>query len=505
MMKPMLSCQMHHYYDELMRQQYRMNNYQLMDRATDLIMQRLKPWIKDKRSIVVVGPGNNGGDGLALAKKAKANGVTMDVANLNDQMHQSSDAVQLFYRQAKASGVCFKTLPMDWNNYDVIIDALFGSGLNRPVQANYAQVIQSINDSRCKIISMDLPSGMNGDGFDGNTVMIHADITLSIGGYKPVMLNGLARAYCGQIILIPLWPNHYGFEQHPPLVIEKDDLSSFIPSRTTHSHKGSYGKAIVIGGSMQMGGAVILAAKAALRSGVGLCTIMCPNSIANRIGSVLPEVMVKPMDDENGWIKGELDPSLLKDYDVIAFGNGIGVSKTSSQWLKTLLTMDKPLIIDGDGLNVLQDHFDALTNRKADTILLPHVKEMQRLTPFTMDEITKDPFKVLAWFDQHYPNVHVLLKDDWMMTIDHHHHFIFPLGNNCLAKGGSGDTLCGITIGLYGQNHDVFKAIGGAASILGLTSQICAKQYSHYSVLASDLIESIPLVMRSIDTMNIPA
>ena len=482
-----------------MCQAHGLNGYQLMDLATDRLMEVLKPLLKEKRSVVICGPGDNGGDGFALAKKARSHGLTMDICNANNAMHKSSQATQLFYRQARSFNIPFIDPTKGFDGYDIIIDCLFGSGLNRALEGTYYQMVETINQTDAKIISIDLPSGLSGDHYDPSWCCIHADLTLTIGGYKPVMVNGKARAYCGKIVLVPLWDESLTHGLTNTYVVEPNDLNDFIPKRKVHSHKGSYGKGLLIGGSRQMGGAILLAAKAALKSGMGITSVMIPQCIEYRFGINLPEVMmICKHEDDQGFINDGLTMEEVHDYDVISIGNGMGIGQTTKEMVHTLLSTDKTIIIDGDGLNVLKDDLDLL-DRNGLTILTPHLKEMARLVHQDIDTISEHPFEIMDDFKRKYPNVTILLKDDWMYTSDGSNHIVIPLGNNGLAKGGSGDTLCGLTISMMAQCHDPFKSVVASSMLLGLTSQICAKRLSPYFMCASDLIDCFPDVFKTIE------
>ena len=501
MMKSVLDCKKHYELDQAMRNAHGYNGYQLMDLATDRVMDKLRGLIQGKRCVVVCGPGDNGGDGYALAKKGKSLGLTIDLCNANPAVHQASQAAQLFYRQAKGNGVTMVEPSVDFDQYDVIIDCLFGSGLNRALEGSYASLVETINRSNAKVISIDLPSGLNGDQYSQQNCCIQADLTLTIGAYKPVMLNGSARRYCGQIILIPLWDDHLWYGLTHTYVVEPSDLDHFLPSRKSHSHKGTYGKGLLIGGSQSMGGAIVLAAKAALHSGMGTTTVMIPSCIESRIGITCPEVMILARhQDDQGFMDAPLDVNDIQPYDVISIGNGLGVTANASMMVQTILKTDKPIIIDGDGLNVLQDHLDLL-KRDGWTILTPHLKEMARLIKKDIEYISEHPFEVLDDFKKRYPNVTVLLKDDWMYTSDGINHVVIPLGNNGLAKGGSGDVLCGLTISMMAQCHDPMRSVIASAMLLGLSSQVCAKQYTPYCMVATDLIDALPSVIRPLYTM----
>lgn len=476
-----------------------LNGYQLMDLATDHLMFELLPLLKEKKSIVVCGPGDNGGDGYALAKKARSYGLTMDICNANNAVHKSSQATQLFYRQVRSLGIHILEPTISFDGYDIIIDCLFGSGLNRPLTDLYLRLVKAINQTQAQIIAIDLPSGMNGDHYDAAWSCVHADMTLTIGGYKPVMVNGSARRYCGKIIPIDLWDTSLWSGLTTNTVVEPSDLKDYVPKRKIHSHKGSYGKGLLIGGSRRMGGALLLAAKAALKSGMGTTSVMLPQCIEYRFGINLPEVMlICKQEDHEGFMDDQLNLDEIKAFDVIAIGNGMGIGQTTFNMVKTLLSTDKTIVIDGDGLNVLTDMLPLL-NRNGQTILTPHLKEMARLCNKDIVTISEHPFEILDDFKRMYPNVTVLLKDDWMFTSDGSNHVVIPLGNNGLAKGGSGDTLCGLTISMMAQCNNAYQSVVASSMLLGLTSQICQSAYSSYCMSASDLIDALPQVLISVE------
>lgn len=499
-MKCVYTCEQCRQMDAKMQEVHHFTGYQLMEKATNGVYNTIKHLLNDRKILIVCGPGNNGGDGFALSRLLFQHTVDVSVLNANPLMYKSSEHTQLFFRQAKHEGVLFVDNDIDMNGFDIIIDCLFGTGLDRQLEEPYVSLVNRINESKAYVISVDIPSGLNGDGLFVSNTSVKADKTISIGCYKPCMLDARYRVLCGEIVVTSFYDFKVLAASYEALVVEAPDLRMFIPQRKAHSNKATYGKALCIGGSSSMCGAIALTLKSALRSGLGMITACIPNSIHTILAIQLNEVMYRIKgNDSQGFMNESVNLDELSSYDVVEIGNGLGKTNSTKEIVKQALLSDRPVILDGDAIGLIKDDL-WLLERNVLTIITPHVKEMSDICGHSIESISAHPLEILTEFHQRYPHTIVLLKDDIMTITDGKEKVAICLGNNALAKGGSGDVLAGLVTGLYAQCKDGLQACIGAAMILGICSQYAVNQLGYYSVLANDIIDAIPFVLKNYQT-----
>ena len=495
-MKGVYTCEQCQLMDQKMADLFNYNGYQLMERAVKGIENVVSSQLENKKILIVCGPGNNGGDGFALSRILFSKYYDVSVLNANPLMYKSSEHTQLFFRQAKHEGVPFVDTTVDFNHFDIIFDCLFGTGLDRELEEPYLSLVKRINESEAYVIAVDIPSGLNGDGLFVSKDVVQADKTVTIGCLKPCMINGSYRSYCGEMVIT----NFYDAKAHPTsheaVVVDHYDLKKFLPKRKIQSHKGTYGKALFIGGSKKMPGAVTLSLKSALRSGVGMISAMIPEDIYPMLALQLNEVMFSvKQSDGLGFIDDSLSLDELSGYDVICIGNGLGREHGCLAMVKQVLLSDRPVVLDGDAISLVANE-QWLLERPVLTILTPHVKEMSALTGESVQAIHDHPFDVLDAFHQKYQTSLVLLKDDVMMVADGSEHVVIDLGNNALAKGGSGDVLAGLVTSFFGQCNNGHQAAITASMVLGLAARKAVDKLGYYSVTSNDVINCISEVLK---------
>ena len=422
--------------------------------------------INAKSIIIACGTGNNGGDGYVCARELKSRGYSVKVYAMDGNF--SEDCAR---ERAAYSGECTENL-----DAEIIVDCLFGTGLNRVISGIYGGVIEKINKSGAFVICADIPSGLNGDNGLVEGCAVKADITVAVAEYKAGYFLNDGPDYCGKVIKkdIGITCPDDNYAQ----IFTDEDIKKFYPKRKRNSHKGTYGTAQIIAGSARYIGAAALAAEAALKSGCGYVKLNTYQQNRASLAVKLPQVIFNDCVDMSAGC--------------IAVGPGCGTTEELYKTIVSLLNCyNGTLIIDADGLNALtQFGVDALNNKKCSVILTPHVKEFSRLSNLSVDEIASDPITHTCNFAKKY-NVTVLLKSAVSVLCDGERIALLHRGNSALAKGGSGDMLTGYACGTAARGVDGFNAVAVSSYTLGLAAEICAEERTEYCVTSKDLIKNL--------------
>lgn len=442
---------------------------------------------------IVAGPGNNGGDGYALAVILKDKGYRPRVYSIGDKL--TLDA-KYYYDECQKNGIEIREYKRDDNfcGYSVVVDCIFGIGFKGEPQGLYLDAIEKINSSGAYVVSADINSGLNGDnGLCVNAVK--SDVTVAIGSYKTGHFLNMAKDYIKE-----LKRSDIGIQlmEKPYFLAEARDFIEIFPKRLHHSHKGSYGKTVIIGGSIEYSGAVRLAAMgaAALSCGCGLATLAVPRSVAPAVMGQILESTLFMINDENGRMlfdKEILDKALHGATSVVC-GSGWGDVKDGVKIISHILqNYAVTLILDADGLNAVSKERaqNILKNTACKVILTPHVKEFSRLTGKEIKDILENPIESAKSFSKEY-NVTVLLKGTSTVVTDGEDVIIVDKGTPAMAKGGSGDVLAGMIggIGAFSKEKPLRIAAAGAY-INGRAGELAASEQNEYSVIASDLIKNV--------------
>lgn len=495
--------------DELAITQYHIPSILLMEHAAMAVKSYMDDQqMQEKHILILCGPGNNGGDGFALAIQLHQAGYShVEIFCCVDVDKMSHDE-RVFADIAKA-------MPITWHmstdmlmikpliqQQDLLIDALFGTGLTRNIEGFYDALILEMNLSHHVIISIDIASGIHGDTGQLMNCAVQAHTTISFEAYKLGQLLYPGSLYNGHILVksigIPL-----GIMDTLPYamnVIDDSMVREILPKRFSHSHKGSYGKCLLIGGSMQMHGALTLTAKAILHSGIGTLTLFIPDCIAAILAMKLEESMLLAGPSEQGFFHmyaADVLQRHIQDFDMLVIGNGIGRNTVSEDMVKRVLQSSLPCILDGDALYELGKH-KALLKRDAPTILTPHVKEMSYLTGIDLNEIIKNPIQAAKDFASKYPNLILILKDQHTLITDGTEVFMNIAGNHALAKGGSGDVLCGMIAGLFGQSKQALHAAVCGVHAHAYAADMAVETCDANAVIANNIIELLGKVYQNL-------
>ncbi|MBK7627863.1 MAG: NAD(P)H-hydrate dehydratase [Bacteroidales bacterium] len=468
----------------------------LMERAS----AQLFNWITGRYGIsehfvIFAGTGNNGGDGLALARMLGSNGYMADVQFISVSDKISDDCRLNLDRLQNVTNVTINTikdisqLPF-LRSGDIIIDAIFGSGLTRPVTGLPAEVISMINKTDSLVISIDLPSGLFGEDNTNNsdTGIIRADYTLTFQFPKLSFMFPENAEFAGEWIVLPIGLDEKAIQTtvSPYRLLLCSDILPLLKSRNKFDHKGTYGHGLLIAGSEGKMGAAVLGAWAALRSGAGLITCHIPSGGNLIIQSSVSEAMV--INDRSEKIISGIGP--LENFTAVGIGPGIGTDEETQLALKSFLAeCKKPLVIDADALNIISLNIDLLQLLPSSTILTPHPKEFERLIGKTKNSYERLQKQIA--FSEKY-NCIVLLKGAHStITIPSGEVFFNSTGNPGMATGGSGDVLTGIILSLLSQGYSPENAAITGVYLHGLAGDIAAEESCYESIIASDIINCI--------------
>jgi len=479
----------------------------LMERAA----VRVFKWVSEKfeRSkhvLIFAGPGNNGGDGIALARILAANRYDPEVFYVKFTEKTSDDWMENRQRLEKFTTVPFNIISKrdDFpaiSSDDIIIDAIFGSGLTRPVEGLPAEVIKLINQSDSTKISIDIPSGLFGENNTNNSYdsVIKADYTLSFQFPKLSFLFAENEMFTGHWIVLPIGLNNTAIKNisTPYFFIQNDDVAPVIKIRKKFDHKGMFGHGLLVAGSHGKMGAAVLCTKAALRTGIGLLTCHIPSEGNIILQSTVPEAMSET-DNSEKFISDNLETD---KFSAVGIGPGLGTVQESQKVLHNLLlTCKKPMVIDADALNTLGLNRSWFSLLNENIILTPHPKEFERLTGPTENSYAR--LQNQKEFSK-TNNCIVVLKGAYTSVSTPEGKVYFnSTGNPGMASGGSGDVLTGIILSLLTQGYAPENAAVAGVYLHGMAGDIAAEKSCFESMLASDIINEIGHAYKRIKTGN---
>lgn len=437
--------------------------------------------VKNKKIAVLCGKGNNGGDGYVIAEYLKSKGADITIiAPFGASVTENAK----FYASAST---CEITNDLK-GDFDIIIDALFGIGFKGELDQSTAEILTKANALPCVRIAVDIPSGVECDTGLVSSTAFKADLTVTFIALKPCFLLPMGSDYCGEIIVAPIGVD----TTEKTYEIIKEPV---FKKRSHNSHKGTFGTALIICGSYGMAGALMLCAKSALRSGLGIAKCVMPKSIYEAFTKFLPEAVCVPSKEtKTGTLKySPLALShLLKDANAILFGCGSGQHRNNKKILKYLLThSENPLVIDADGINTLTSCIELLKQSKAPIILTPHPGEMARLCKVSVGEIEADRVKFAREFARKYGCTLVLKGANTIVAEKKGNLSFNILGNSGMATGGSGDVLAGITVSLCAQGYSPEDSAKNAVYLHSLAADKAVEKKSRHALLPTDIIEEL--------------
>ncbi len=465
----------------------------LMDRAAAACFDWLtKEYNNQQTFSVFCGVGNNGGDGLVIARLLASKNLKVKVFIVEFSKKYSEDFIVNLKKIKKSTAeICFLTEENPWVTLDqntLLIDAIFGSGLNKPIGGFVVDVIKKLINY--PIVSIDIPSGLFTEDNTHNTIenIVHAKYTLTFQQPKLAMLFPQNNWFCGEMVVLPIGihPKFLSEVETPYCYVTKSDVKGWLIPRTKFSHKGTFGHALIIAGSKGKMGAAVLSAKACIRAGVGLLTMHIPNGGLTILQTSVPEAMCLTS-YENDVIADVPDISL---YSSIGIGPGIGMDKSTQGALKLLIQNSNfPMVLDADALNILSENKTWLAFLPKESILTPHPKEFERLAgKWNTDE---ERLKMQMNFSIKNQVFVVLKGACTSVSTPQGKVFINSSGNPGMATGGSGDALTGIITSLLAQGYQPERAAVLGVYLHGLAGDLAMEKVGGQSLIASDIIEFI--------------
>jgi hydroxyethylthiazole kinase-like uncharacterized protein yjeF len=494
--------------DRLTIEKHRVPSLRLMENAGAAIAAGLiERFGKAARGgvLVVCGKGNNGGDGLVVARYLKKKNIPCEIVLFGRENELAPDAAENFRRYLKVKGKVFfaagsaAVLSERLKGKKLVVDALLGTGLKEAVRGVYAEAIELINSSGLPVVAADVPSGLDGDGGRPLGAAIRANLTVALGYPKLGETIYPGVSYVGDLLVADIGIHPDAVQQVGPRaeLLDEEAIGRLVPDRAPDSHKGTYGHLLVIAGSRGKTGAAILACRAAMRVGAGLVTLAAARSLNDILAGALVEVMTEPLKDNNDEAMEPLGDRewrrLLEKKSAVLFGPGVGVNDATRGalwWLLRNLAM--PCVIDADGLSLLAGNVERLAGAKRPPVLTPHPGEMARLIGADSAAVNNNRIGVARAFAEKHRCYLVLKGARTVIAAPDGRIFINPTGNAGMASGGMGDVLAGILAGLLAQGFGVEDALKLGVFLHGFAGDRVAVIKGRMGLIASDVIEALP-------------
>lgn len=470
----------------------------LMERAARTFVETVMERKLDLSSVCVVcGSGNNGGDGFAIARLLLEKGGCVTAVMAGNPDHCTEETLRQMELFREAGGTVGNSF--EEGEYSILIDAVFGAGLSRRVEGDYLACIEAMNRSGGVKLAVDVPSGVSTTTGEVATSAFKADLTVSFQCAKLGCVLYPGRDYAGEVIVTDIGVDTSVLEgdREAAYALEEKDVKAMLPERRPNSHKGDYGKALIIAGSRGMAGAAYLAALAAYRTGAGLVQIYTPEENRTILQTLLPEAIIRCYDffDEKELLR------LLNWADVVSIGSGLGTSDKSRRILQTTLeNVQVPCVVDADGLNLLAEHSRYLSRLPHDQfVFTPHMKEMSRIVKKPVEELQRNRMEILTQFTGEARITCVLKDARTCICRQGEHPYVNLSGNAAMAKAGSGDVLAGVITGLIAQGMTCFDGAVLGVYLHGLAGEAAREEKGIYSVLARDLADAVGTVLKRLE------
>jgi len=527
-MKILTSSQMQQI-DRLTTERYGVPSLTLMENAgrsvVEFLEARLAP-LADHRIVILCGKGNNGGDGLVVARLLRDLGLKPRVLLFADPKGLRGDAA-LNWARLRSSGLpeivagseAWQAAAASFTNPTLFIDALLGTGLTKPLEGFLLEVVRDINTRfpSARVLAVDLPSGISADSGELIGEHMRADFSVTFTAPKVAHVFPPACERVGEWVVHQIGTPAEAMENDPSLFLnyaERKDVKWIAMPRAAGANKGNYGHVLILAGSMGKTGAAAMAARAALRAGAGLVTVATARSALPIVATLGVEFMTEALPEtEDGAIslralEGQLMDKLMMKKTVLAVGPGIGSQFETAEFVRAVVNKySLPLVLDADGLNAFagcMESFSKDVRPRGSTVFTPHPGEMARLTSKTVTEIQSNRVAVAREFSQQFGVTLVLKGFRTLIASPDGQVWVNPTGNPGMAKGGTGDVLTGMTAGLLAQfpTHSVGEVATAAVYLHGLAGDLAAEEYGQHSMLAGDLLEKIPQGYREVSIVG---
>lgn len=471
--------------DSIASQHYDLPAYVLMTRAGTAALRLLKnKWPQTKHIVIICGAGNNGGDGFELARQALSQAIQPTLFQLSDAQPMSAEALAA-RDSCLAAGINIQPFQNTIPDCDLIVDALMGTGLNRPVEGALALAIDAINSAskHTPVLSLDIPSGLHADTGQALGCAVHATQTLSYIGLNVGLFTAEAKDHCGQIHFDGLGVPAAVYQQVPTTAsrLSLHQYQSHLAPRKRTAHKGVFGHLLVVGGHHGMAGAVRMAGEAGARVGAGLTSLATRATHAALISMMRPEIMSHAVE------ASETLTPLLKAANAVTLGPGLGQTEWSQALYKQTLASGLPMVVDADALNLLS----LAPEYRDNWILTPHPGEAARLLACSTQDIQADRLAAAMQLQQRYGGVVVLKGSGTIVCDGTTPLYLSDLGNPGMASGGMGDVLAGIIGGLLAQQFSLLDAACLGITLHGMAADKAAELGGERGLLATDLLEHV--------------
>lgn len=493
---------------------------ELMERAGTGLVSVLKeeiPEIAKKKFIVFVGSGNNGGDGLVVARKLKELGVRVRVALLAEEGEMKEDTKTNLTRtrRAEIDTIALKDLSTERigeeiSGSDIIVDAIFGTGFSGSIGGIAKEVIEAINSSKKFVVACDIPSGVNGDTGEVGGSCVASDLTVTFAYPKRGLFLYPGYRFTGSIRVVDIGIKEEDLPSQWSM-LTSSEIREILPKRRKDAHKKDFGHVLILAGSCGMTGAATLTCQGALRVGAGLVTLGIPESLNTIMEVKITEAMTLPLPEteekslSSKGIGEILDFIERRKVDVIVVGPGLSTNRNTGKLVKNILyEVDLPCIVDADGINLLVGEA-SLAKAKAEIIITPHPGELGRLLGKKTEEVQRERIRYAFQFSKEN-NLICVLKGYQTVIAKGEDVFINPLGNPGMATGGSGDVLSGMIGGLVGQlrltetekKDGLLSAAIAGVYLHSLAGDLARREKGEMGLIASDIVEKIPGAVREV-------
>lgn len=486
-------------------------------RVYELLAHRFSP-LDTQRIVILCGKGNNGGDGLVVARHiiTRGNGAGLSVVVLADAADLKGDAAANYHmlRAAGGDAVCIGE-PGEWLqrraeflDATVVVDAMLGTGLQGPARGLPLEVIRDVNANfrRAEVVAVDMPSGLPSDDGEPWGESIRADYTVTFTAPKVSQVLAPNHMQVGKLIVVPIGTAPAIVDsnvEHNLLLIEACDVAPLFHPRPVESHKGDFGHVLVVGGSRSKPGAAIMAGTAALRSGAGLVTVATAATAAGAVVSHTPELMTEPAAElEDGSIGvASFDSSWLDRKSVVAIGPGIGTHPENAALVRRVVgECSVPVVADADGLAALGGGGAEWNTAGKTLILTPHPGEMARLTGQSTRDVQRHRIQTARRYAEDHGAIVVLKGHRTLIAAPDGRVFVNPTGTPAMATGGSGDILTGMIAGLLAQHSDAAPelTVAAAAYLHGLAAEKAAAALGEAGMLATDILDYLPAAVATL-------
>jgi len=487
----------------------------LMENAARGVCEVIYQKVSGTSALIVCGKGNNGGDGLAIARNLYNLGydveviLTAPIDDLKGDARKNAEilsALPVPIHVVNSKEKLFELFAFA-READFVVDALFGTGLTKPLSGFYAELADFINSLNKTVVSVDIPSGLSADSGSVIGPHVKADFTVTFGYPKLAHVIPPACYNVGELYIVDISiPEDIGNLIGPDrFLLTLDDVAFTYPVREVMSHKYTYGHVAVVGGSKGKTGAPTMAALAALRTGAGLSTVIVPDSLNDIFEVKLTEVMSLPVkDDGKGYFGLDSLSSVLSHiekgkFSAVVVGPGLGSSEDTYQFARQLVKeLNLPMVIDADGINALADSTEILSHKEVPVILTPHVGEFSRLTGLPKEEILENLVDVAADFARHHGVVVVLKSGRTVVATPSGKTFVNTIGNPGMATAGTGDVLAGVIGALLGMGVDPEDAAKFGVYLHSLAGDIAAVGLTEEGLIATDLIDYLPKAIQKV-------